>query len=58
MEKLSIETRFFVVSLLSLGHTIASNSKKIKKEENITVSLRALYNLTKTFSARRIIMGE
>ena len=56
MGRLSIDERLRVMTLFTCGHTVSSIRERIT-EENVSISLKSLYNLLKKYCEKETIVG-
>ena len=55
MGRLSIDERLRVMTLFSCGHTVSSIRERLT-EENVSISLKSLYNLLKKYCEKETIV--
>ena len=55
MGRLTIHERLRVITLFSRGHSVSSIRERLA-EENVSISLKGLYNLLKKYREKQIIV--
>ena len=57
MGRLTIHERLRVITLFSRGHSVSSIRERLA-EENVSISLKGLYNLLKKYREKQIILSR